>query len=53
MAEASITIKANTENEVLAKIEQVNDTATKNALLALFFWRLATQAVVQKSTAST
>ena len=43
---ASLMIKTPTENEVLAKIEQINDSVTKNAVMALFFWRMATQTIV-------
>lgn len=39
----NVFIQAPSENEVLAKIEHVGDTAIKNALLALFYWRLGTQ----------
>ena len=45
-------IIANTENEVLAKIEMVNDVVTRNALRSLFFWRLGTQAAVKLTKGS-
>jgi len=44
----NVFIQAPSENEVLAKIEQIADVTTKNALLALFYWRLATQQAVEK-----
>ena len=39
----NVFIQAPSENEVLTKIEMVNDAVLKNALLALFYWRLGTQ----------
>jgi len=51
---ATLMIKTDTEDEVLAKIERIDDVLTKRALMSIFFWRLATQAVVaQPSTSST
>ena len=44
-------IIANTENEVLARIEMVNDVVTRNALRSLFFWRLGTQSAVKLTNA--
>ena len=43
---SNVFIQAPSENEVLTKIEMVNDVVTKNALLALFYWRLGTQEAV-------
>ena len=40
----NVFIKADSENEVLAKIEAISDVSIRNALLALFYWRVATQA---------
>lgn len=45
-------IQAPSENEVLAKIEAVADTGIRNALLAIFFWRLATQQAVEEPVIS-
>ena len=42
----NVFIQAPSENDVLTKIEHVNDVAIKNALLALFYWRLGTQEAV-------
>ena len=52
MSNAALMIKTDSENEVLAKIEQVSDTATKNALRSLFFWRMATQTIVDQAEES-
>jgi hypothetical protein len=46
----NVFIQAPSENEVLAKIEHVGDVAVKNALLALFYWRLGTQQAVEPPT---
>jgi len=48
----NVFIQAPSENEVLTKIEMVNDVVIKNALLALFYWRLATQQAVQPQNSS-
>jgi len=46
----NILIRADTEQEVLAKIEQVPDKFTRNAILSLFWWKLAQTAAVSPST---
>ena len=43
---SNVFIQAPSENEVLTKIEMVNDVVTKNALLALFYWRLGAKEAV-------
>ena len=48
----NLLIQAPTENEVLAKIEAVSDVSIRNALLAIFFWRLATQQAVAEPVVS-
>ena len=50
---SNVFIQAPSENEVLTKIEMVNDVVTKNALLALFYWRLGTQEAVAPPPATT
>jgi len=50
---SNVFIQAPSENEVLTKIEHVNDVAIKNALLALFYWRLGTQEAVKPPPATT
>ena len=42
-------IIANTENEVLTRIEQIGDIVTRNAVRAIFFWRLGSQGVVSET----
>ena len=42
----NVLITAPSENEVLTKIEMISDVTIRNALLALFWWRLATQEAV-------
>ena len=42
----NVFIQAPSENEVLTKIEMVQDVAIRNALLALFYWRLGSQQAV-------
>lgn len=48
----NVFIKAPTENEVLAKIEQIADQTIRNALLSFFFWRVASQSVVSDRSSS-
>ena len=48
----NVFIQAPSENEVLAKIEAISDVGIRNALLALFYWRLATQADSAQSQSS-
>ena len=50
---ATLTLKVDTEEEILAKIERVSDIVTRRALLSVFFWRMAMQGIVNKSTVST
>ena len=47
MTQSAPLVTAPSENEVLAKIEMVADATTRNALLAIFFWRLGTRAVTE------
>ena len=42
----NVLITAPSENEVLTKIEAVSDVRIRDALLALFWWRLGTQEAV-------
>ena len=49
----NVFIQAPSENDVLTKIEHVNDVTIKNALLALFYWRLGTQEAVTPSQPAT
>ena len=49
---SNVFIQAPSENEVLTKIEMVNDVVTKNALLALFYWRLGAKEAVTPPSAT-
>ncbi len=50
MTQTAPLVTAPTENEVLAKIEMVADVTTRNALLAIFFWRLGTRAITEEKS---
>ena len=47
MTHSAPLVTAPSENEVLAKIEMVADATTRNALLAIFFWRMGTRAITE------
>ena len=42
----NVLITAPSENEVLTKIEAISDVSIRNAMLALFWWRMGTQEAV-------
>jgi len=48
----NVFIKADTENTVLTKIEAVGDAAVRNALLSLFWWRVAQDAALGRNDKS-
>ena len=45
-------IIANSENEVLTRIEQIGDLTVRNAVRAIFFWRLGSGPVVETESSS-
>jgi len=53
MSGENLLIKAPTENDVLTKIEAIGDLAVRNAMLSLFWWRLAAQTAVRETKQET